>query len=177
MTAISRIALYALSVIVALVSWRFLALGVAQSMPFMLHHAEFRPLACYAHSGLAPVALALTPFQLSTGLRARRPAVHRWLGLASAGATGGSDLGGMGLAAFTTAGTMAALGIGVLSILWPAAMALGVVAAVQGLPFEHDYQVIAWTAWVPNLLAAEWMLRRPAAKMPDLGVRPLSHRP
>ncbi|MFT7027384.1 MAG: putative membrane protein [Paracoccaceae bacterium] len=146
MTVAPRIALFALSLIVALVSWRFLALGVAQSMPHMLYQALGRPLAFYAHVGLAPVALALTPFQLWTGLRVRRPAVHRWLGRVSAGAILVSGLGGMVLAAFTTAGTMAALGFGVLSILWPTAMALGVVAAMQGRIADHRRWMIRTAA-------------------------------
>ena len=28
--------------------------------------------------------------------------------------------------------------------------------------FEASYPVIAWICWVPNLLAAEWLLRREA---------------
>jgi hypothetical protein len=31
---------------------------------------------------------------------------------------------------------------------------------VAGIPFETAYPVIAWLAWVPNLLVAEWWLRR-----------------
>jgi hypothetical protein len=31
---------------------------------------------------------------------------------------------------------------------------------VLGLPVEPSYQVIAWLCWVPNLLVAEWRLRR-----------------
>jgi hypothetical protein len=34
-----------------------------------------------------------------------------------------------------------------------------------GIPFESAYQTIAWLAWVPNLLVAEWLILRqsPAA--------------
>lgn len=31
-----------------------------------------------------------------------------------------------------------------------------------GLPFESSYPVIGWLCWVPNLLVAEWYLRRRA---------------
>lgn len=31
---------------------------------------------------------------------------------------------------------------------------------IAGIRFESAYPVIAWTCWVPNLLVAEWMLRR-----------------
>jgi uncharacterized membrane protein len=38
-----------------------------------------------------------------------------------------------------------------------------------GLPFEVAYPAIAWLCWLPNLVAAEWLLRRPAG--PDGGHR------
>lgn len=31
---------------------------------------------------------------------------------------------------------------------------------IAGVAFESAYPVIAWACWVPNLLLAEWMLRR-----------------
>lgn len=31
---------------------------------------------------------------------------------------------------------------------------------MAGLPFEDAYRAIAWLCWVPNLLAAEWLVRR-----------------
>lgn len=36
-------------------------------------------------------------------------------------------------------------------------------ALIAGIAFERAYPVIAWACWVPNLLVAEWMLRRQAA--------------
>lgn len=42
-------------------------------------------------------------------------------------------------------------------------------AMVLHLPFLEAYRVIAWLAWVPNLLAAEWYLRRrPRPSAPPL---------
>src|SRR5690606_32090446 len=60
---------------VALVSWRFMAGGVEATMAFVAYHAQYRPIAFFAHVTLAPVALALVPFQLWQGLRNRRPMV------------------------------------------------------------------------------------------------------
>jgi len=37
------------------------------------------------------------------------------------------------------------------------------VSVVLGVPFEIAYPAIAWIAWVPNLVAAEFILRRTAA--------------
>lgn len=37
---------------------------------------------------------------------------------------------------------------------------LGVCAAI-GWPFEAYYPMLAWTCWIPNLIVAEWIIRRP----------------
>ena len=73
-----------MSLLVALVSWRFIVLGVEASMAFMLYHAEQRPLMFFAHVDFAPLALLLMPFQFWTGLRLRHPHIHRWIGRLSA---------------------------------------------------------------------------------------------
>jgi uncharacterized membrane protein len=39
---------------------------------------------------------------------------------------------------------------------------LMLVARVQ---FSHAYVIVSWLCWVPNLLVAEWLLRRPASPM------------
>ena len=38
-------------------------------------------------------------------------------------------------------------------------MQLGLIA-LAGIPFDTGYPVIAWACWVPNLVVAEWLLRR-----------------
>lgn len=190
----ARAIAFALSILIAFASWRFMIGGVALTMEHVAYHADLRPIAFFAHVGLAPVALVLTPFQMWAGLRARRPALHRWMGRACAGAIVLSGLGGLVMAFGTTAGPVAALGFGVLAVIWLGCLGMGVAHAiggrialhrrwmirtaamtfaavtlrvqiplalnVLGLPFEDAYPVIAWAAWVPNLLIAEWVLRR-----------------
>ncbi len=34
------------------------------------------------------------------------------------------------------------------------------ISMISGIPFETAYPVIAWLAWVPNLLLAEWIVSR-----------------
>lgn len=190
----ARAIAFALSILIAFASWRFMIGGVALTMEHVAYHADLRPIAFFAHVGLAPVALVLTPFQMWAGLRARRPALHRWMGRACAGAIVLSGLGGLVMAFGTTAGPVAALGFGALAVIWLGCLGMGVAHAiggrialhrrwmirtaamtfaavtlrvqiplaldVLGLPFEDAYPAIAWAAWVPNLLIAEWVLRR-----------------
>jgi uncharacterized membrane protein len=35
------------------------------------------------------------------------------------------------------------------------------IAPILGFDFMDGYRIISWAAWVPNLLVAEWLLRRP----------------
>ncbi len=39
-------------------------------------------------------------------------------------------------------------------------------SVVSGIPFEAAYPVIAWLCWVPNLLAAELLLRPAGMRRP-----------
>ena len=43
-------------------------------------------------------------------------------------------------------------------------------AMASGMAFELAYPVIAWLCWVPNLVVAEWIIRRTARRP----VRPLA---
>ncbi|WP_283639055.1 DUF2306 domain-containing protein [Marinovum algicola] len=177
---------------VALVSWRFIPLGVEASMNFMAHHLEGRALALYAHIGIAPLVLALVPFQVSPRLRAWWPALHRWTGRAYALGVLVSGVAALSLAAHSSAGRVAGLGFGLLGLLWiaitaqavrlamlrriaahrvwmirSAALTLAAVTLRLELPilvgvlgFEQGYPIVAWSCWVPNLIVAEWIIRR-----------------
>jgi len=130
-------AFWVLCLAVALASWRFLALGVELSMPIMAHHIEPRALSLYAHIGLAPVALAVMPFQFSIRLRQGRPRLHRWLGRVYGLSVLLSGLGGLHLALTTAAGPMAASGFALLSVLWIAVTGRAVWLAMQRRLAEH----------------------------------------
>jgi len=131
---------------VALVSWRFMVGGVEATMGFVAYHAALRPLAFYAHVILAPVALALVPFQLWQGLRDRHGAIHRLLGRVYGISVFASGLGGLTLAATTTAGPVAAFGFGFLAVFWLATTALGIWFAMRG-----DYE--AHRQWMTRSIA------------------------
>ena len=117
-TKLGRSLFWILCLGVALASLRFLVWGIADSMDIMLEHAQLRPLATYLHILLAPLALALMPFQFRSKLRLRRPAQHRWMGRIYAGAILLAGFSGLWLAATTTAGPVAGLGFGLLALLW-----------------------------------------------------------
>ena len=47
--------------------------------------------------------------------------------------------------------------------------------AVAFQDFDRGYQMVSWLAWVPNLLAAEWLLRRqPATRSKRLEQAPIN---
>lgn len=115
-------------------------------MGFVSYHAQLRPMAFYAHVGLAPVALFLLPFQFLSGLRARRPALHRWIGRTYALTVLLSGLGGLALALSTEAGLAAASGFAMLAVLWLVTTGAGV-----------------WTARAGDITAhRRWMIRSAA---------------
>ncbi|MHA7772472.1 DUF2306 domain-containing protein [Roseibium sp. M-1] len=107
-----------LSVLIALVSFRFLLQGVEASMEFVAHNLDGNALALYAHIGVAPIALALMPFQFMAGLRNRRPALHRWVGRVYVLAILVSGLAGLQLAFHSNAQPIAAAGFAALAVLW-----------------------------------------------------------
>jgi len=186
---------WTLSLAVALASWRFLVLGVNTSMEFVAYHAVESQIAFYAHILLAPVALALTPFQLWRSLRMRRPTLHRWTGRTYGVMVLLAGAGGLVMAMGTRAGSGAAWGFGLLAVVWVGTTGWGILQARAGHIAAHRrwmirsvalsfsavtlrlyllipiatgidqamaYQVIAWACWVPNLIVAEWLMRRDA---------------
>ncbi len=123
--------LWFLSIAIALGSLRFLIADIALVMPAMLHHALDRPVLLYCHIAVAPVALALLPFQFSTKLRLRRPSLHRWLGRLYGVAILIAGVAGFFLGLKTDQGLLAATGLMGLAIAWLATTAVAVFLAIQ----------------------------------------------
>lgn len=102
----------------ALVVYGFLPVG-AMLHPDMRATYEAQRLGIYGHVFAAAVALTLGPFQFSTTLRARHPALHRWSGwvyLVVGVLVGG--LAGLYMAAHAFGGTVARLGFACLALGW-----------------------------------------------------------
>lgn len=151
---------------VALVSWRFMAGGVEATMEFVAYHAQLRPLAFFAHVILAPVALALVPFQLWQGLRNRRPVIHRVIGRIYGVAVLISGLAGLWLAITTEAGPVAAFGFGLLAVLWLGTTITGISLAMRGERIAHQRWMIRSIAL--TLAAVSLRILIPTSMMLDI---------
>lgn len=124
-----------LSVGVALVSYRYV-LHVGPVPANIAANRFVRPW-IVLHAGGAATALLLGPLQLLPQIRRRRPALHRWLGRAYVAGCAAGSLGGIILAAGTSAGPVAAAGFATLDLCWVVTTTLGTVAAVTGRHAAH----------------------------------------
>ena len=116
---ISLIIATILSLLIALASYRFLALGLPLSFPDMHGQIEGQRLAFLLHISFAPVALAIGAVQFYPGIRRRKP-LHRWLGRGYAVAILISGSAGLIVALNAAGGPSAQLGFALLAIVWVA---------------------------------------------------------
>jgi len=113
-----------LAVAIALQSMRYIAvpwgvwLGVGDDIRGVIEHV---PLQMLTHAIVAPFALLTGPFQFLPGLRARRPALHRWTGRVYVSACLIAGLAALATAPFASGGPIAGTGFGVLAALWVSA--------------------------------------------------------
>ncbi|GGX94630.1 DUF2306 domain-containing protein [Massilia dura] len=184
-----------LSVAVALVSYRYL--GAAPEIPEQIGANRFVSPWLVVHAGSAATALLLGPTQFSRKLRARRAALHRWMGRVYVLGCMAGGVSGLVLAAGASTGIPTVMGFGSLALAWLgstglawyravhgdigehrawmvrsfaltlAAVTLRVYLAILGifeLPFITGYQAISFLCWMPNLMLAEWLIRRRRAR-------------
>lgn len=107
-----------LSLLIALMSYRFLGLGLTFAFPEMLGHIDSRRVAFLLHISLAPVALAIGGVQFFPELRRARKGLHRWLGRIYALAILVSGSAGLVVALGAAGGVSAQAGFALLAILW-----------------------------------------------------------
>lgn len=158
--------LWFFSIGVAVFSWRFMVGGVEATMDFVAYHAQLRPIAFYAHVILAPVALALVPFQVWRGLREKRLQLHRLLGRTYGVAVLISGASGLWLAITTEAGPIAAFGFGLLAVLWLGTTITGIRFAMGGDRMVHRRWMIRSIAL--TLAAVTLRIQIPASMMLDI---------
>ncbi len=125
------------AIVVALVSYRFLALGLETAFPSMSGHIADRNLAFLVHIVTSPVALILGLFQFLPRLRKARPVLHRWSGRIYGLAVLTGGIAGLFMAAGSFDRPIAALGFGTLAILWLGVTAQAIRLAMAGRIAEH----------------------------------------
>lgn len=86
--------------------------------PFLAERFLSHPIAAPLHLGAAAVALAVGPWQFLSGIRARFPGLHRWMGRAYVIGIALGGAGGLMLAPISQGGMPAHLGFGALALSW-----------------------------------------------------------
>jgi uncharacterized membrane protein len=150
------------SIAVALVSYRFVVLGMKTGFPNMAHQLVSPNYAFYVHVIFAPVALAIAPFQLSRRFRAKSLSRHRLLGHIYVGAVLAAGLSGILIGVEAMHGPIAQSGFILLAVIWLAVTFRAVQFARQreiGLHREWMIRSIALTfagvmlrLWLPAQL-------------------------
>lgn len=125
------------SLAIALVSMRFLALGMATAFPNMLHHIQTEIPLFYVHVVTGPLALVLAPLQFSKKIRAKMPAVHRWIGRTYCLCVLAGGIAGLVMAVNSTEGIFAQSGFFILAVLWLSMTGLALTKARQRKFVEH----------------------------------------
>jgi len=199
MGCVSRISVYFVwfvSISISLISYRFLAMGLDNAFPVMTKHITHNNLSFILHVGASPIALTLGLFQFLPNLRARRPALHRWNGRIYGLTVLIGGLSGLVMSYGSLDRPVAAVGFGMLAIIWVSVTGNAVRLAIAGRIIEHrrwmirsfaltlaavtlrlelpafeifgemEYvqasNYVAWICWIPNLMIAEFYLRRSA---------------
>ncbi len=132
------------SLVVALVSFRFIPLGIETAFPVLLANADTNRGVFMAHVIAASVALAVAVPQFLPALRVRRPSLHRMTGWIYVAAIliGGLSGGALAITAVPDR-PVAGAGFGLLALAW-----LGVTGIALYL---------AWTRQIA--LHRAWMIR------------------
>jgi len=137
MSRIAFILFIVTSVLVALVSFRFLALGLENAFPDMIDHVLNQQMAFLAHVIAAPVALALGVLQFVSRLRTNYPTIHRWVGRVYVIAVLVGGASGLTIAPNAVGGPIAGAGFGLLAVIWIAATLQAIRLAMAGRVAEH----------------------------------------
>ncbi len=170
-----------------------MVLSTSGELPSMPHHFPDRVIAAAVHFGVGGLVLLIGPFQFLPGLRAKRPALHRWIGRVYVAGCLASGVAALVLSPHVHTGLVAQGGFTLLALGWIVTTSVAFVFALRRrfaehrrwmirsfaftlaavtlrfylpaaqlleIPFATAYPVIAYLCWVPNVVIAEWMLRR-----------------
>lgn len=110
--------------------------------PFVADLFANKPLRSFGHLAFGGSALTAGAVQFHTGLRIRRPDVHRLLGRVYFGAVLVSGVSAVVLAPSSTGGVAAHFGFGMLGVLWVATTVTAVARARAGRLGAHRQWMI-----------------------------------
>lgn len=137
--SLSRIPLYlmaALSLAIALASWRFVFLDPLQAYPGLEAQIINRRTLFMLHIAASPVALAVGALQFFPRLRARR-GLHRWLGRTYGATILIGGISGLVIALHAQGGLTSTIGFGLLALLWMGFTAKAILHAIRGEYAAH----------------------------------------
>ncbi len=143
------------SILVAVVSLRFLVTGLDAAFANVPHQLELNRLLFLVHVATGPAALVLAPFQFSQKIRSSKPRLHRWLGRAYVLMVLLAGLSGLVVGFDAMGGVIAQTGFVLLSVLWLWVTAMGVIHARNKQFAQHR----AWMIRSAALTFAGVMLR------------------
>jgi uncharacterized membrane protein len=151
-----------LSVGVAVYSYRYLLPQIPLLPPDIGKNLARHPW-LVAHAGFAATALIVGPFQFIAGLRARQPALHRWMGRVYVFACLAAGLAGLPLAFGSDAGPIATSGFAILDVIWIGCTAQALRLAMTGRYQDHRRWMIR--SFALTFAAVTLRLQLPIAPM------------
>lgn len=132
-----------LSIAVALVSYRFVILGMKMGFPNMVHQLVSPNYAFYLHVICAPIALVIAPFQLSQKFRTKSVRRHRFMGAMYCAAVLLAGVSGILIGFEAMHGPIARSGFILLAVIW-------LTVTFRALQFARRGEIV---------LHREWMIR------------------
>jgi uncharacterized membrane protein len=154
---IRRFTFWFLSIVVALVSYRFVVLGMDEAFAGAVHQLLASKEAFYLHIIAAPIALAIAPFQLSKKVRARSIRRHRLMGKVYCVAVFLAGISGVIIGFTANGGLIAQSGFVLLAVIWLLATLRALQVVMRGQIALHQ----------------EWMIRSIALTFAGVTLRVL----
>ncbi|GAA2090323.1 DUF2306 domain-containing protein [Kitasatospora saccharophila] len=166
-----RISVATLALLVAAVSARYFTLDpdtfLADQRAVYLAHLA--PLLLHIGGGVTAISLGL--LQFLPGLRARRPALHRWTGRGYVLAAAATGLGGLLIAPHGLYPPVAPLGFTALAVLTLATTALGLHHARHGrIPAHRRWMLRSYALMFTAVTFRLWLLALGPTGLPTAAV-------
>ena len=121
-----------LALAIGLYALRYVQADASLLPPGLRANFQAHPIAFTAHTTAGALALLAAPWQLLSGVRGRRPRVHRWTGRLYVLACLIGGVAGLRIAFGTAYGPVAVAGFAGLALAWLTTTTLGFMAAREG---------------------------------------------